>query len=96
MRIGASLLLIAVGAILKFAVSDQLNGVDLGTIGIILMIVGIVGLLITLVLLSTRRRTDVIHQGPAYVADPRYPAADERYVAGERRTTYVEPTDPRL
>jgi NADH:ubiquinone oxidoreductase subunit 6 (subunit J) len=94
MRIGASLFLIAVGAILKFAVSDAVDGVDLGMIGIILMIVGAVGLLITIVLMSTRRRTDVIHEGATYApADPRYGAAPAR-----GRTTYVEPADrdPRL
>jgi len=48
MTLGVSLLLIAVGAILKFAVSATLAGIDIGTVGIILMIVGIVGLIITL------------------------------------------------
>jgi hypothetical protein len=82
MRIGASLLLIALGAILKFAISDPVNGVDLGMIGIILMIVGIVGLLITVAMMSTRRRTDVIHHrsgttvvepgAPVDPLDPRY------------------------
>ncbi len=94
MRIGGSLFLIAVGAILKFAVSDSVNGIDLGMIGIILMVVGAVGLLITLIMMSTRRRTDVIHEpGPAYVADGR---AYGTPPAG--RTTYVEPADrdPRL
>jgi uncharacterized YccA/Bax inhibitor family protein len=70
MRIGASLLLIAIGAILKFAVTDQQNhGVNLGTIGVILMVVGAVGGLITLVMMSTRRRTDVTYRrdGATYV-----------------------------
>jgi hypothetical protein len=61
MRIGASLALIAIGAILKFAVTTQVSGVSLGVIGVILMAVGIAGLLITLVLMSTRRRTDVVY-----------------------------------
>lgn len=90
MRIGASLFLIAVGAILKFAVSDGVDGVDLGTVGLILMAVGVVGLLISVVLMSTRRRTDVVQQGPAYVG------ADGVPVSSRRRTTYVEPRDPRL
>ncbi len=60
MRIGASLLLIAIGAVLKFGVTTHVNGIS---IGVILMIVGAIGLLITLVLLSTRRRTDVTY-GP--------------------------------
>jgi hypothetical protein len=45
MTIGGSLLLIAVGAILKFAVKDSIEGVDLTTVGLILMIVGGIGLL---------------------------------------------------
>ena len=60
MRIGASLVLIALGAIMKFAVTKKVSGVDLATVGVILMVVGAVGLLITLVLMTTRRRTDVI------------------------------------
>ena len=82
MRIGASLVLIALGAILKFAVKTHVNGVDLGAVGVILMIVGAVGLLITIALLTTRRRTDVVHRrngttviepnDPVDPIDPRY------------------------
>ncbi|MHA3701864.1 DUF6458 family protein [Jatrophihabitans sp. YIM 134969] len=94
MRIGGSLFLIAVGAILKFAVSDAIDGVDLGMIGIILMIVGAIGLIISIVMMSTRRRTDVIHE-----TTPGYAVDDPRYAQPARgRTTYVEPAprDPRL
>ena len=52
MAIGSSLFLIAVGAILRFAVNDSIEQVDLSTVGLILMIVGIVGLLIGLFLMS--------------------------------------------
>jgi len=48
MGIGTSLFLIAIGAILKFAITDSISGVELSTIGVILMVVGIVGLLISL------------------------------------------------
>jgi hypothetical protein len=48
MTIGTSLFLIAVGAILKFAVTLNVAGVDLHTVGVILMVVGGVGLLIGL------------------------------------------------
>jgi hypothetical protein len=49
MTIGAALLLIAVGAILRFAVATvSTHGVDLHMIGVILMIVGAVGLLLWL------------------------------------------------
>jgi hypothetical protein len=58
MGIGTSLVLIAVGAILKFAVTTSVSGVKLETVGLILMIVGVVGLLISLLLLS-RARTAV-------------------------------------
>jgi hypothetical protein len=57
MSIGASVFLIAVGAILRFAVADTVDGVALGTIGVILMVAGGIGLLATL-LLSTGRRGD--------------------------------------
>lgn len=79
MRIGASLALIALGAVLKFAVTKPVSGIDLGTVGVILMIVGAVGMAITLILMSTRRRTDVVYgrNGVSYVepaatVDPRY------------------------
>jgi hypothetical protein len=79
MRIGASLFLIAIGAILKFAVTRHVNGVDVGTVGVILMIVGALGLILTLILMTTRRRTDVIHSSngttllaPSDPSDPRY------------------------
>lgn len=82
MRIGASLFLIACGAILTFAVTKEVNGIDLSVIGVILMIVGAAGLLITLALATSRRRTDIIHRpnGTTYIApgdpvdpiDPRY------------------------
>lgn len=62
MRIGASLFLIAIGAILKFAVTKQVNGIDLTTVGVVLMVVGLGGLALTLLMMSTRRRTDVVHR----------------------------------
>jgi hypothetical protein len=78
MRIGASLTLIAIGAILKFAITKQFTGVSLSAVGIVLMIVVALGLLITLVLMSTRRRTDVQYgrDGVSYLEPPR---GDPRY-----------------
>jgi protein-S-isoprenylcysteine O-methyltransferase Ste14 len=78
MRIGASLFLIAVGAILKFAVTDSVSGINVGVVGIVLMIVGIVGLLLEAIMMGTRRRRDVIVHEDPYVertasrAPPRY------------------------
>ena len=45
MTIGGALFLLAVGAILKFAVKDSIEDIDLTTVGLILMIVGGIGLL---------------------------------------------------
>ena len=61
MRIGSSLMLIAIGAILKFAVTTSVSGISLSTVGVVLMVVGIAGLVISLVFASTARRTDVVH-----------------------------------
>ncbi len=55
MGIGSSLFLLAVGAILKFAVTDTIAGIELATVGVILMAVGILGLLISLFLLAQAR-----------------------------------------
>jgi sulfite exporter TauE/SafE len=59
MALGTSLFLIAVGAVLRFAVSVTTRGFNLHTVGVILIVVGIVGLLIsllTMTLWSDRRR----------------------------------------
>jgi hypothetical protein len=52
MGIGASIFLLAVGAILTFAVEWTVQGVDLEAVGIILMIAGLIGLAVTLAMLS--------------------------------------------
>jgi hypothetical protein len=49
MGISGSLILIAVGAVLRFAISADVEGVNLGTIGVILMIVGAVGIVLSLI-----------------------------------------------
>lgn len=79
MRIGASLVLIAVGAILAWAVNvNDTHGFNVNTAGVILMIVGGIGLVVSLIWMSARRRTDVVHQsGPM-----------------GSRTTYSTPQDP--
>jgi hypothetical protein len=64
MTVGGSLLLIAVGAILRYAVTDTISGVDLAMIGLILMIVGIVGLVIGLFMYASARRT--AYREPGY------------------------------
>ena len=59
MTIGTSLFLIAVGAILKFAVTAHVEGINLHTVGVILMVVGGVGLAIGLFLLSHARSASI-------------------------------------
>jgi uncharacterized membrane protein YuzA (DUF378 family) len=78
MRVGSSLVLIALGAILKFAVTASVSGVSLPVVGVVLMVVGIAGVVISLILASTARRTEVAHQTarvdhvePQRVDDPR-------------------------
>jgi hypothetical protein len=53
MGVGVSLLLIAAGAILTWAVSAETSGIDLNTVGVILMIVGAAGLVLSLVFWSS-------------------------------------------
>lgn len=53
MGIGVSVFLIAVGAILAFAVDVTTSGVDLDTVGVILMVVGAIGLLASLIFWSS-------------------------------------------
>ncbi len=49
MGIGVSILVIAIGAVLTFAVTAQVSGVDLNVVGVVLMTVGAIGLLWALV-----------------------------------------------
>ena len=53
MGIGVSIFLIAVGAILAFAVNVEASGVNLDTIGVILMVVGAIGALFSLLFWSS-------------------------------------------
>jgi hypothetical protein len=70
MGIGASIFLIAVGAILAFAVTADVSGIDIATVGWILMIVGALGFLLSLVFWSswggvgTYRRETYVRQDP--------------------------------
>ena len=62
MGIGGSLFLVAVGAILAFAVEAEVAGVDLQTVGVILLVVGIIGLVLSMLFWSSfapfRRTTE--------------------------------------
>ncbi len=59
MGIGTSIFLIAVGAILYFAVDASVSGLEITTVGLILMICGVLGLVISLFFLGRYRRDPV-------------------------------------
>lgn len=56
--IGGSLFLVALGAILYWAVTVEGEGFNISTIGLILMIVGAVGLILTLLMTASAERTE--------------------------------------
>lgn len=64
MGIGVSVILIAAGAIMAFAVEvESAEGFNINTIGIILMVVGAIGLVMTLAVFGPRRRDAVVDGG---------------------------------
>ncbi len=76
MGVGVSLILVAAGAILTWAVDATVSGLNIHTVGVILMVVGAIGLVLSLIFWSswggfgnrsagTTRRTTVIDDGPA-------------------------------
>ena len=62
MGIGISIFLMAVGAVLAFAVNVNTQGFDLNTVGVILLIVGGLGLLASMVIWGGPNRERVIHE----------------------------------
>jgi len=73
MYIGTSIFLIALGAVLKYAVTATVAGIDIQTAGLILMIVGAIGLIISLFFMtawSDRRRRDGVAEDRRYRDDP--------------------------
>ncbi|NUT56286.1 MAG: hypothetical protein HOQ03_09915 [Thermoleophilia bacterium] len=87
MGISVSILLIAVGAILTWGVTAEAEGLDVNAIGVILMIVGLLGLVISMIFWSSwggfRRRSAYVDHGPVRTTAP----------AAPRRTTVVEEED---
>ena len=90
MGIGVSIFLIAVGAILDFAVDVNSNGVDLHAVGVILMVVGAIGLLCSL--LFSMNRFEIIIR----FRTPRPQVAAQRLSAtrpgAQRRPRNMAPT----
>ncbi len=61
MGIGVSVFLLALGAILTFAVNTAVSGIDLQVVGVILMAAGVLGLVLFLAVFGPRtRRADVV------------------------------------
>jgi hypothetical protein len=87
MGISVSILLIAVGAILTWGVTADAEGLDVNAIGVILMIVGLLGLVISMIFWSSwggfRRRAAYVEGGPVRTTT----------AAAPRRTTVVEEED---
>ena len=65
MGIGTSIFLIAFGAILRYAVNASISGLEIATVGLILMIAGIAGLLISLFYMSMWSRNRAVGARPA-------------------------------
>ena len=63
MTIGTSIVLIAVGAILKWAVTAHVNGFNIQTAGTVLFVVGLVGLALSLIYTFWWARRDTYHDG---------------------------------
>ena len=74
MTLGTSLFLIAVGAVLRFAVTVSAHGFNINTVGVILMAVGVVGLLISLLWMTMWR--DRAAARPGYVERRDVPPPD--------------------
>lgn len=77
MGIGVGIFLLAVGAILTFAVEVEAEGIDINTVGVILMVVGALGILLSLAFWSSwggagvRRRTVTTDRRGATVVEER-------------------------
>ncbi|SBT50071.1 DUF6458 family protein [Micromonospora auratinigra] len=86
MGIGASIFLIALGAIFAFAIDANLGWLNLNVVGWVLMLAGLVGLLTTLYFWNNRRRTVVAAPvRERVVAQPVVPVQDDRIVREEVR-----------
>lgn len=67
MGIGVSLILIAAGAILTWAINTTASGFNINTIGIILMVVGAIGILLSLMFWSSWGGPGVVRRRTTYV-----------------------------
>ncbi|MFI7545609.1 DUF6458 family protein [Actinoplanes sp. NPDC049599] len=93
MGIGGSIFLLALGAILAFAVNAEISGLDINVVGYVLMLAGLIGLVVTIWYWNSRRRPAVVQQQPPVVSnDPAY--RDGEVVQEYRETTRRQPPPP--
>jgi len=87
MGIAVSILLIAVGAVLTWGVTAEAEGLDVNAIGVILLIVGLLGLVLSMIFWSSwggfHRRATYVEGGPVR----------RTTTAAPRRTTVIEEED---
>ncbi|MEV0324878.1 DUF6458 family protein [Micromonospora echinospora] len=88
MGIGSSIFLIALGAILAFAVDANLGWLSLNTVGWVLMLAGLVGLIMTAYFWNTRRRTVVAAPRERVVQERVVPVQDDRVVQEYREVRH--------
>jgi len=69
MGIGGSIFLLALGAILAFAVNAEFSGIDINVVGYVLMLAGLIGLIVTIWFWNSRRRTVVQESRPVMRSD---------------------------
>jgi hypothetical protein len=78
MRLGTSIVLLALGAILAFAVQYDLRGLDIHVVGWILMAAGALGIVLELAVWAPRRRR-VVTSTDGYAPAGRTTVRDERF-----------------
>jgi len=87
MGIAVSILLIAVGAVLTWGVTAEAEGLDVNAIGVILLIVGLLGLVLSMIFWSS---WGGFHRRATYVEGG---AVRRTTTAAPRRTTVIEEED---
>ena len=78
MGFGVSIVLVAIGAILAWGVTAEVSGIDIQVVGVILLVVGIAGFLLSMLFWSS-------WGGPAYFGRARTTYVDDGPVEVERR-----------
>jgi hypothetical protein len=89
MGIGGSIFLLALGAILAFAVNAHISGLDINVVGYVLMLAGLVGLIITIWYWQSRRRTTTVSSAQRPVM-----RSDGTYVNEYQETRRDDPPPP--